>query len=88
MHANFYLRDILLVMVTMTVKPSSAFAVTLEVSQVNFSILVVIQLFHSVSSYLQRKDDLFVDTNLNSLMALCLVNELATMVEVIKFAQQ
>ena len=50
---------------------------------------VVIQLFRSVSSCPYRRDGVFVDTNLQQSKGLYLVNELATMEEVlIGFAWQ
>ena len=48
---------------------------------VSFSILVVIQLFRSVSSHPYRKDGLFVVQICNSLRGLYLVNKLVTMAE-------
>ena len=48
---------------------------------VGFSILVVIQLFRSVSSRPYRKDGLFVVQICNSLRGLYLVNKLVTMAE-------
>ena len=58
-------------------------SLSLQVPHGGFSVLVVIQLFHSVSSCLYRKDILLVDRGLY------IVNERATMAEVFKeFVQQ
>ena len=60
MHANFHPHD----HGHVTVYPSSMCISSQSVPHVDLSILIVIQLFRSVSSCPYRKDSLFVDTNL------------------------
>ena len=59
-HANFHPHD----NGHVTVYPSSMRISSQSVPHVDLSILIVIQLFRSVSSCPYRKDSLFVDTNL------------------------
>ena len=55
----------------------------------DFSTLILIQLFHSVSRCFYINNGYFVDTNLQQSKGLVLMNGLATMAEVIKeIAQQ
>ena len=77
-HANFHPHD----NGHVTVYPSSMRISSQSVPHVDLSILIVIQLFRSVSSCPYRKDSLFVDTNLQQ--GFVPQNELATLVKCLK----